>query len=242
MLKQFYTTVLYQPLFNLLIWLYNIIPGNDLGIAIIFLTIFVKIILYPFFTQSIKAQKALANLQPKIDELNKKYKDQKDKLGKAMMELYRQEKVNPFSSCLPLLIQLPFLLAVYQVFIQGLKNGSLNLLYPFIKNPGSINTISLGIVDLSKRSIIIAILAGIAQFWQSKMMITKKIMPQSSNTMTSNMNKQMLYLMPLLTVFIGSSLPAGLSLYWFFTTILSGLQQLIILKKSEKGNIDNKIK
>jgi len=242
MLKQFYTAVLYQPLFNVLIWLYNIIPGNDLGIAIIFLTIFVKIILYPFFTQSIKAQKALANLQPKIDELNKKYKDQKDKLGQAMMELYRQEKVNPFSSCLPLLIQLPFLLAVYQVFIQGLKNGSLNLLYPFIKNPGSINTISLGIVDLSKRSIIIAILAGIAQFWQSKMMITKKAMSQSSNTMTSNMNKQMLYLMPLLTVFIGSSLPAGLTLYWFFTTILSGLQQLIILKKSEKVSLASKNK
>lgn len=242
MIGQIYTTVLYQPLFNLLIWLYNTTPGNDLGIAIIFLTIFVKIILYPFFTQSIKAQKALANLQPKIDEVQKKYKDQKEKLAKEMMELYKREKINPLSSCLPLIIQLPFLLAVFQVFRQGLSNGSLNLLYPFIKNPGTINTISLGIIDLSKSSIVLAVLAGIAQFWQSKMMMAKKTIPQSGSNLASNMNKQMLYLMPIMTVFIGASLPAGLTVYWLFMTILSALQQIIIFKKVDlnKKDLENK--
>lgn len=234
MLKEIFTAVLYQPLYNLLIWFYNVIPGNDLGIAIIFLTIFVKILLYPLFTQSIKSQKALSEIQPKVDELNKKYKDQKDKLGLALMELYKKEKVNPFSSCLPLLIQLPFLIAVYQVFIHGLTNGSFDILYPFINNPGKINTLSLGIIDLAKKSVVLAILAGIAQFWQSKMMISKKAI-KSSNTLTSNMNKQMIYLMPLITIFIGSSLPAGLTLYWLFTTILSAFQQLIIFKKTAKN-------
>lgn len=241
MLKEIFTAVLYQPLYNLLIWFYNVIPGNDLGIAIIFLTIFVKILLYPLFTQSIKSQKALSEIQPKVDELNKKYKDQKDKLGLALMELYKKEKVNPFSSCLPLLIQLPFLIAVYQVFIHGLTNGSFDILYPFINNPGKINTLSLGIIDLAKKSVVLAILAGIAQFWQSKMMISKKAI-KSSNTLTLNMNKQMIYLMPLITIFIGSSLPAGLTLYWLFTTILSAFQQLIIFKKTAKNmqtNEDN---
>lgn len=240
MLKEIYTAVLYQPLFNLLIWFYNIVPGNDLGIAIIFLTVFVKIILYPLFSQSIKAQKALTDLQPKINELNKKYKDQKEKLGQALMELYRKEKVNPLSSCLPIIIQLPFLIAVYQVFIQGLTNGSLNLLYPFIANPGTINTISFGILDLSKKSVILAILAGIAQFWQSKMLIAKKPITSSTSSMVMNMNKQMIYLMPLMTVFIGATLPAGLTLYWLFTTIFSGLQQLLIFKKTTNNqkNVD----
>lgn len=239
MLKEIYTVILYQPLFNLLIFFYNIAPGNDLGIAILFLTIIVKVILYPFFSQSIKTQKALANLQPKIDELNKKYKDQKEQLGRALMELYKKEKVNPFSSCLPLIIQMPFLLAVFQVFRQGLNNGSLNLLYPIIPNPGVINTVSLGIIDLAHTSVIIAILAGIAQFWQSKMIISKKLLKSSSSSMASNMNKQMIYIMPLITVFIGSSLPAGLTLYWLFTTILSGLQQLLIFRKMKETSINS---
>jgi YidC/Oxa1 family membrane protein insertase len=234
MLIEIYTTVLYQPLYNLLIFFYNTAPGHDLGIAILFLTIVVKLILYPFFTQSVKAQKALANLQPKIDELNKKYKNQKDQLGRALMELYKKEKVNPFSSCLPLIIQMPFLIAVFQVFRHGLNNGSLELLYSIIPNPGSINTISLGIIDLSNSSFILAIFAGIAQFWQSKMILSRKTLKSSSNSMAANMNKQMIYIMPLITVFIGSSLPAGLTLYWFLTTVFGGLQQLLIFRKTKE--------
>jgi len=231
MIISIYNTILYQPLFNLLVFFYNLAPANDLGIAILFLTIVVKIILFPFFTQSIKAQKALAEIQPKVDELNKKFKDQKEKLGKELMELYKREKVNPFSSCLPLIIQLPFLIAVFQVFRNGLTNGSLNILYPFVNNPETINTISLGIINLAEKSVILAILAGIAQFWQTKMIMSKKVMKTKSNSMAGNMNKQMVYVMPVITIFIGSSLPAGLTLYWLLTTVFSGLQQLLIFRK-----------
>src|SRR3989338_4605010 len=98
-------TVLYQPLYNLLIWLYNTLPGADMGFAIIALTILVKLIMWPLNQSSLVSQKALQDLQPKLEELKKQHKDDKEGLGKAMMELYKREKVNPLSSCLPLLIQ-----------------------------------------------------------------------------------------------------------------------------------------
>ncbi|HPI67016.1 MAG TPA: YidC/Oxa1 family membrane protein insertase [bacterium] len=235
MISQIYNTILYQPIFNLLVFFYNIIPGHDLGLAILLITIVLKLVLYPFSVKSIKAQKSLQELQPQINELRKKYKDNPQELTKQTMTLYRQQKVSPFSSCLPLLIQLPIFIAVYQVFRQGLANSqNLNILYPFIKNPGLINTISFGFLELSKSNIILAVLAGLAQFWVSKMLVVKKqpaVSGAKDEDMTAAVNKQMLYFMPLVTVFIGVSLPSGLTFYWLITTLLTGLQQWYVFKK-----------
>jgi len=236
MLVQIFNTILYQPLFNLLVFFYNLVPGNDIGLAIILLTILVKLILSPFFLQSIKAQRAMQKIQPQMDELKEKYKDNKDKLGPALMELYKKEKVNPFSSCLPLLIQLPFLIAVYQVFVSGLDGSHLEMVYSFINNPGSIDPISFGLLDLSQASWVMAVLAGAAQFWQSKMMLKKNPATKKGQvaSMASAMGKQMTYFMPVITVFIGASLPAGLTLYWFLITLLGAVQQWWVFKKLDQ--------
>lgn len=235
-----FNTIFYQPLFNLLVWFYNIIPGHDVGVAIVLLTILIKLILYPFSLQAIRAQKSLAELQPKIEELKVKYKDKKEEMSKAMMDLYREHKVNPLSSCLPILIQLPFLIAVYQVFIHGLSSQGLENLYSFVANPGHINAVSFGILDLSKPNIILAILAGAAQFWQAKMMPRQKppqkVPGSKDEGMAAMMNKQMLYFMPAITVFIGATLPGGLTFYWFLTTLLTALQQHFYLKKDKKAD------
>ncbi|MFA6304650.1 MAG: YidC/Oxa1 family membrane protein insertase [Patescibacteria group bacterium] len=234
MLFNIYHTILYQPLFNILVFFYNIVPSHDIGLAIIFLTIFVKVILWPFFAQSIRAQKAMQEIQPKIEELKEKYKDNKEKMGPALMELYKREKVSPFSSCLPLLLQLPFLIAVYQVFRVGLSSGSLDLVYSFIYNPTTINPVSLGVLNLSQPSVIMAILAGASQFWQSKIMMGKSALsskPGANNAMAI-MNKQMTYFMPLITVFIGASLPAGLTFYWLLITVFGVAQQAWVFKKN----------
>ena len=231
---QLYDVIFYQPILNLLVFLYNVIPGHDLGIAIILLTFIIKLILHPFSIKSLKSQKALQNLQPKVEALKTQYKDQKEKLAQEMMKLYKEEKVNPFSSCLPLLIQFPFLIAVYQVFMSGLTNGSLGQLYPFVSNPGSLNSIAFGFFDLAKAQWFLAILAGGAQFWQTKMLLAKKpeIKSKASQdeSMMVTMNKQMTYLMPIMTVFIGWNLPGGLVLYWFVITLLTALQQLIAFR------------
>ena len=244
MIGHLYNILLYQPLFNLLVWLYNIIPGHDVGLAIIVITIIIKLILYPFSLKSIKSQKALQDLQPKLNELKKKYKSQPQEMTKATMELYKKENISPFSSCLPLLIQFPFLIAVYQVFRKGLTSKqSLEILYPFVHNPGNINAVSFGLVDLSKPQFVLAILAGIAQFWVSKMLVSKKqpnVPGAKDESMTATMNKQMIYFMPLITVFIGLSLPGGLTLYWFITTLLTGIQQIYFFKKKEEKKVEIK--
>jgi len=236
-----FQTIFFQPILNLLVFLYNIVPGHDLGIAIILLTLIIKLILYPLSNQSIKSQKALQDLQPKIEEIKKKLANNKEEMGKAMMALYKDNKVNPFSSCLPLLIQLPFLIAVFQVFQKGLTNGSLDLVYSFIHRPEAINTISLGFINLSNKSITLAVLAGAAQFWQAKMMPMKAPSVHGNGAkdedMATMMNKQMTIIMPLMTVFIGATLPGGLTFYWFITTLLTIAQQHYIFKKSNKDKI-----
>ncbi len=240
----FFTIVFYQPILNLLVFLYNTIAFQDLGIAIILLTVLIKLILWPLGRQSIKSQKALQDLQPKIEELKKKYADNKVELSRATMEMYKENKVNPFSSCLPLLIQLPFLFAVYQVFRDGLGN-KLGLVYSFVSRPEIIHSVSFGFLDLNKPNIYLAVLAGLAQFWQAKMMITKSPAIKSDGSkdesMAAMMNKQMLYFMPAITIFIGWSLPGGLTLYWFVITFLTALQQLVVFKKkNESINSDDK--
>jgi len=158
------------------------------------------------------------------------------------MELYKNNKVNPFASCLPLLIQLPILIALYMVMRDGLASKDLaTSLYAFVANPGQLNSISIGFLNLAKPNVILAILAGAAQYWQARTMITKQP-PKSAGagskdeSMTAMMNKQMLYFMPVMTVVIGFSLPAGLTLYWLFSTLLTGLQQVVMFKKPDTTN------
>ncbi len=230
------TVIFYQPILNLLVFLYNTISFNDFGVSIILLTICIKLIFWPLGSKAIKSQKALQDLQPKIDELKKKYAADKVALSQATMALYKEYKVNPFSSCLPLLIQLPFLWAVYRVFQDGVSNN-LGLVYSFIPRPEIINTISFGFLDLAKPNIYIAVLAGLAQFWQAKMMMSKKKTNKPAEGKEENMmaimNKQMLYFMPAITIFIGISLPGGLTLYWFVITLLTALQQLVTFRSKD---------
>lgn len=235
-LTTLFNEILYRPIFNALVFLYNIIPGHDFGIAIILLTILIRIILFPLSQKSIKSRQAMSVLQPKIKEIQKKFKT-KEEQSKEMMKLYKEHKVNPLSGCLPLLIQLPILIALYRVLINVLKPESLVALYSFVKNPGAINPIFVGILDLSKASPVLAVLAGISQFFYSKITLKHSpSMPQSSSKpgkidMQKTMSKQMLYFMPVLTVFIAWNFPAGLPLYWIVITVLGLAQEYYLLKK-----------
>ncbi|MDD5110286.1 MAG: YidC/Oxa1 family membrane protein insertase [Patescibacteria group bacterium] len=236
-MRQLFYLILYQPIFNLLVLIYQYTPGHDLGVSIILLTVLFKLVLYPLTAKSLKIQRQMQLIQPQINALQQKYKGQKELLSKELMELYKREKVNPFSSCLPLLIQLPFLIAVYQVFITGLKPGELTGLYAFVQNPGPLNAIAFGFLDLAQpKNWILAGLAGLAQFWQAKMTVTKKPVVHGGGAkdedMAAAMSKQMLYLMPAMTVFISYSLPTGLALYWLAMTLLTVGQQYLMLRKT----------
>ncbi|MCR4314065.1 MAG: YidC/Oxa1 family membrane protein insertase [Candidatus Uhrbacteria bacterium] len=242
---EFFHTILYVPIFNLLVFFYEILPGADIGFAIIALTVLIKLILWPFMSQSLKSQKALQELQPKIEELKAKHGTEKEALAKAMMELYQKEKVNPLASCLPLLIQLPILIALYRVLLGGFGAETLVELYPFVANPDSINHVFLGVIDLSVASLYLAILAGYFQFFQTRMLINKRPPKQVTGkkgafdeTMLASMNKSMLMFMPAITVIIGATLPAGLTLYWVTVNIVSILQQQFVFSKIRNPKIE----
>lgn len=234
----FFFTYFYQPILNLVIFLYNTIPGHDLGLTIIALTVIIKAALLIPSKTALKSQKAMQDIQPQIDEIKKKYANNKEELGRATLELYKKNKINPFSSCLPLLIQLPFLIAVFQVFRDGLTPTALNGIYSFIDKPEAVNQIAFGFLNLSaNHNIILAVLAGGAQFWQSRMLIVKrpevKAPEAKDEDFAAIMNKQMLYIFPLMTVWFSYTFPAGLALYWFVLTVLGGIQQYFIFKKKK---------
>ena len=232
-----FNAIIYQPILNLLIWLYNVIPGNDLGLAIIALTFIVKLILYPFAKAQIQQQRSLQELQPKMDEIRKRLKDDKEAQAKELMELYRLEKVNPAASCLPLVIQLPIFIGLLSALRATLAAKSLTMLYPFVANPGIVNMMFLGFVNLAKPNYVLAVIAGAVQFVQSWQMLRRPgaITPPPAEvagtkvaedeSMAAMMNKQMMYTMPIVTVVIGCTLPGGLALYWIVMSLLTVLQQ-----------------
>ncbi|MBI5229841.1 MAG: membrane protein insertase YidC [Candidatus Magasanikbacteria bacterium] len=231
---QLFHTALYLPLLNLLVFFYNVIPGRDIGVAIIILTVLLRLLVWPLAKQSIVAQKQMSGLQPKLNALKEQYKNDKQALAAATMKLYKDEKMNPLSSCVPLLIQLPLLIVFYWVLRDVLNSKNLNELYPFVANPGSIKVLAFGFLDLLKPNYVLAVLAGGAQFWQAKMLPMARPIVKTEGSkdedMTAMMNKQMVYMMPLMTVVIGFSLPGGLSLYWLITTLMTVFQQKIILR------------
>jgi len=236
-----YHTILSEPIFNLLIGLYNTIPGHDIGIAIIIMTILIKLILWPLQSKALKSQKALQDIQPKVQALKKKYPDKEDqeKMAKEMMEIYSKEKVNPLSSCLPLLIQIPVFIALYRSLMHTLDSSGFEALYPFVSNPETINPTMFGFIDLANPNYVIAVIAAVAQYFQAKMMVArqqpKKVPGAQDEQMLAGMNKSMVYMMPGITLFIGIQLPGGLALYWLAMTLLTILQQYLFFNKKPKG-------
>jgi len=235
MFQIFYPTI-YQPLYNILIFLYNNLAFHDFGIAIIIITLILKVILMPLSKKQIESQKKLQELQPKIKEIQNKNKGNKEKQSQELMKFYKENKTNPFGGCLPMIIQLIFLIAIYRVFF-SISSNNLNVqnevLYPFVANPGQINNMFIGLVNLAKPSIVLAILAAAAQFYQTKMLMAKQKLTAPSKDGKSPdfsqiMNKQMLYLGPALTLFIGIKFPAGLALYWLVSTLFVIGQQMYL--------------
>ena len=244
-LSNFFYVILYQPLFNGLVFLYNYVPGHDFGIAIIVLTIIIRVILYPLSVKAVRSQRNLQKLQPLMQEIQKKYKDDKEKQAKEILALYKSEKINPFSGLFLALIQLPILIALYQVFWNGLKLKDLkSILYVFVLNPGQINPLFIHLVDLSKPNIILAVFAGLVQYFQTKMLLPPKSQSVEGQNKVADfsqtMQKQMVYFFPVFTVIILINLPSALGLYWTISGLFTIIQQYLIFKKHGKPEIVNK--
>ena len=226
--------ILYQPLLNALVGFYNLFGGRDFGLAVIALTIIVRVILSPLLHANLRQQKVMSGMQAELRRVQGKYKDDKTKQLAAVQELYKQNKINPFSSFLLLLVQLPILLALYRVLLDGLNGGAGDGLYSFITAPTHINYSFLGLVDLKAPSLWLIFAAGLAQYWQAR--VASTVSPMAKNSAAT----ATLLLMPLITVVFLWKIPSAIALYWTVSTIISIIQQTRIkLPKDEKPKSRN---
>jgi YidC/Oxa1 family membrane protein insertase len=233
-LSVLYTEILWRPLFNGLIWFYNVLPLHDLGVAIILLTIVIRLVLAPLLWKAQKAQKDLQRIQPEIKKIQEKFKSDKEGQSKALMELYATHKVNPFSGCLMILIQFPLLIALLSVFRIGFEQSSLSYLYAFIENPGTINPISFGILNLAQGSVSIGLLAAITQYIQTKMTYISTPTSQGENSFSQMMRIQGLYMFPVIIFITSFQFPSALAVYWTVMNVFGILQELVMWRIAQR--------
>lgn len=227
--------IFYRPLLNLLFFIYNL-GVFDLGVAIIILTIIIRLVLLPLFYKSAKDQTILQKIYPKIQEVQKKHKDNKERQVQEIMEIYKEHRVNPFSGFLLLLIQLPILIGLYQVFLKGFSADVLSHLYSFVSAPAFVDTSFFGVVNLDQRNVVLVFLAGVFQYLQSYILLrVNKPSSQGPGAAMQKITRNMMFLTPLLTIVILYSLPSAVALYWLTTSVFSVGQQLIINKSINRN-------
>ena len=224
---------MYGPLLNALAFLVSIIPGGDVGVAVIILTLFVKTALFPLSQRSVESQIKMNLLAPEL----KKIKDggkSKEEQAKQTFELYKQHRTNPFSGCLLVLIQIPIIFALYYVFLKGL-NFQGEPLYSFIRVPEHVNMIFLGVLDISQKSLVLAILAGASQYFQAHFMPKPAVVSKGATSFqenfTKSMHTQMKYIFPFIVAFIAYRVSGAVALYWVASNIFSIGQQIYANRK-----------
>lgn len=236
-----YNLIVYKPLYNGLLGLMDIFPWMDAGIAVITFTIIVRLILFPLSKSAIVTQVRMKEIQPELNRLQAEYKNDKQTQALKTMELYKSKKVSPFSSVFVLLIQLPIVFGLYSIFIKsGLPVVNTSLLYSFVHVP-NINMHFLGLIDIGMKSIFLAVLAGVAQFFQLHFSLAAAG-PSSAGSgnaqadMAQSMTKNMKYFFPIIAVVISYQISAVVALYWIVTSLFTLAQELVVrrhLKRHE---------
>jgi YidC/Oxa1 family membrane protein insertase len=222
-----FNLLIYNPLLNILIFFYQTIAFKDLGLAIIFLTILIGIILYPLSIKMLRIRTLMQIIQPKIKLIQQKHKKDPQKQLQETMAFYKKYNINIFSMYFFLIIQLPILIALYKIFSQNFQNINLDQLYSFVLRPETINFMFLGLINLTKPSIIIAVLAAAFQYFQIR--LSFKILKNRQN-----INKITLYFGPILTLIFLFYFSSAIGLYWLITNTISLISQYFVNKKIVK--------
>jgi YidC/Oxa1 family membrane protein insertase len=242
-----WNSIFYQPIYNALIFIINNITFGDVGFAIILLTIFVKLVLSPLTKKSIKSQILMKRMEPEIKQIKKDFPN-KEEQAKQTFALYKKYGTNPFSGCLVIILQLPFIFALYYVFYKGLSIDS-TLIYSYIQTPVNLHTNFLGLIEMGQKSIVLAFFAGLTQFIQgylatpikSKVEIVteadintpKTFQEQLSDSMQMNVR----YILPIFIAFIAWQISAAVALYWITSNTFTIAQEWYIRRQLEKNSI-----
>lgn len=236
-LRRLFRVIVSKPLFNLLVFFIEKFPNHSLGLSIIMLTLLVRLLLFLPNQKAMKSQRRMQKLQPKIEALKQKYGKNQQALALKTMELYKTEKINPMSSCLPMLFQMPFLLGIYFVVKDGLSEHLRFLLYSFNENVdlAMVNSDFLGLNLEVPNILVLPILVGGAQFLAVKLSMvaakkkaTKKPAAEGMAGQMEQMQKMMLYVLPVMLGIFTASFPAAVGIYWLTSTIFGIFQQKLV--------------
>jgi YidC/Oxa1 family membrane protein insertase len=238
MIINLWNTIFYEPLYNALVFLIALSPGASLAVAVIVLTLLVKLVLAPLSYKTFVGQMKQKELQPLIQDIKKKYKDQAEQ-SKQIFALYKKHNANPFSGCLTLLLQFPVIIGLYQVFLKGVE-ASQEKMYSFISLPENIHYFFIGI-DLHEKSILLAVFAGIFQFIQMYLSPAMKQSRQPEGAVLSDQERisaslqnNMKYMMPFMVGFFAAVVPAAVALYWTVNNIFMIIQEMVVWKRYQK--------
>ena len=218
-----FNAVFYQPILSVLIFIYNNLALHDLGLAIIFLTILVRIVLFPLFYKGAKDQALIQRLQPHIKKIQLDHKDDKAKQAQELMALYKEHRFNPFSGVFLLVLQLPVFIALFQIFTKELKTLTFD------------NHYFLSLINLEQKNLVLVVLVALLQYWQGKLSLPPKAKDKkpAGGPLASSLG-MMVYIGPVFTFLVLSNLPSALALYWGISTVFSVGQQIYINKKAGK--------
>ncbi len=239
MISAFFHAVFYNPIYNALVALVSFVPGGDVGVAVILITLAIRLVLLPFSLSAARTQRAMRALEPKLKALKEKHKGDKEQEAIETLALYREAQVNPFASFLTVLVQLPILLALYWVFLyEPFTTIDLARLYNFTPVPHAVSLQFLGLIAMNSKSFLLAFLAGATQYLQAHLALSGTMKPPEKGEqagMQSDfqrvMGMQMKFVFPFVIAAISYSTGAAIALYFVTTNLAGALQEWHVRRK-----------
>ncbi len=231
----------FDPVYNGLVFFIDVVPGGDVGIAIILITVLVKVLLLPLSLKAARTQRLMRELEPKLKEIKEKFKDKREEQARAMMDLYKEAGLNPFASILLIFIQIPIIIALYLAVYRGggvpLPDINVDLLYAFIPSPETVNMMFVGLIDMAGKSLPLALLAGATQFVHAQLSFPKPE-PKKEGAEASfkddfarSMQMQMRYVMPLIITVVAYTISAAIGLYFVVSNLVAIAQEVLVKKE-----------
>lgn len=243
-MKELFNDLFFIPLYNALIFFVDIIPGGDVGFAVIILTLIVKFLLFPLSKSAVRTSIKSREIQGELEELKEKYKDKREELGRAMLELYKKHEINPFSGIALIFIQLPVILALYWVIYKGgLPAINTDILYSFIPAPQSVDMTFLGVFHIAEsKSLVLALLAAVTQHIQARLSFPKQDKqekpvsdkPNFQADLMKGMQIQIKWVLPIMVFGISYGLIAVVALYWTISNLFAIGQEIYIRETIRK--------
>ncbi len=238
MLTSIWHNVFFDPIYNGLVFFIDTIPGGDVGVAIICIVVVVKTLLLPLSVKAAKTQKIMREIEPKLKEIKEQHKENREAQALAMMAVYKEAGLNPFASIFLMLLQIPILFALYYSVYNGggiaLPEINTGLLYSFIANPAVVTMNFLGVIDITGKSFLLAVIAGVTQYIQFSLALPalppKKEgeEPNFKDDFMRTMQLQMRYVMPVIIGVVGYVISAAIALYFVVSNLMAILQELYV--------------